>query len=69
MKRDARKESMPVVERLAVLLLECAPIWYGILRFEARQPEPARSVLASEDRVGPAGPVRLALPRHVENRS
>lgn len=60
---------MPVVKRLAVLLLECAPIWYGILGLETRQSEPARTILASEDRVGTAGPVRLALPRHVKYRS
>ena len=60
---------MPVIKRLAVLLLECAPIWYGILGLEARQPETPRAILASEDCVGPTGPVRLALPRHVKYRS
>jgi hypothetical protein len=60
---------MPIVKHLAVLVLERAPVWHGMLGFEARHPEPARTVLACEDRVRPTGPVRIALPRHVEYRS
>lgn len=48
-KNYAREESMPVIEHLAVLLLERAPVRHGILGLEARQPEPARAVLARKD--------------------
>ena len=47
MTTDARKESMPIVESLAVLLLERAPVRNRVLRLEARQSKRTRSVLAS----------------------
>ena len=59
---------MPVVQNLELLLVQCAPIRHRVLRLEARQSKAARSVLASKDRVGLAGPVHVALVRHVKYR-
>ena len=69
MGENALKESMPIIEDVTILLLERAPIRHGVLSLEARQAEAAGSILAGEYCVGPAGSVRIALPRYIEHRS
>lgn len=64
-----RKEGMPVVKHLAILLIKVAIVCNGMLGLQAGHSEPLGSIFSGKDAVRPSGAVYVRLVGHVEDRA
>lgn len=68
-KVDVREEPMPIVEHLAITLVEVLVVRDRMLGLQARHAQAFRWVFPGEESVGPPGTVHVALRGHVEDRA
>jgi hypothetical protein len=67
MTNNSRKEGVPVVEDLHVLLVELAVVRNSILWLQTRHAQPSRPILARENAVGLPRAVHFGFARNVED--